>query len=245
MKNITNTFLAITLAAHGASLYADHHLEEAPLSSGAMTILNLVAEDPSAYIEFQRGNSEVLEELGVLLAGACVAVSGNESAGEMQFFSFHSNLGNAFNMWEVMATSPRIQNLQTDLQSSRKLTGNQTLQVVKGYKGEIYQTWATRAVEVNPTNPTAYLQAVNSLDMAFKSNGFSDVEFNVYQPIASGTSGLYTVIAIAPSLRRLGEAFGALSSEQWAKDAYSLVTASRASPVSDKAYLCEQVYSAI
>ena len=77
MKNITNTFLAITLAAQGASLYADHHLEEAPLSSGAMTILNLVAEDPSAYIEFQRGNSEVLEELGVLLAGACVAVSGN------------------------------------------------------------------------------------------------------------------------------------------------------------------------
>jgi hypothetical protein len=81
--------------------------------------------------------------------------------------------------------------------------------------------------------------------MAYKENGFTDVEFNVYQPIASGTSGSYTVIAVAPSLRRLGEAFDALSNEQWAKDAYSFVTASRAAPVSDKAYRCEQVYSSL
>lgn len=247
MKNITNTFLAITLAVQGASLYADHHLEDAPLSSGAMTILNLIADDPSAYTELQKGNAEIFEAMGVLTAGACVAVSGNESIGEMQFFSFHSDLASAFNQWDVMATSPAIKNLQTDLRASRTLTGNQTLQIVKGhgYKGELYTNWATRTVEVNPTNPGAYLQAVKTLGMAYKENGFTDVEFNVYQSIASGVSGSYTVIAVAPSLRRLGEAFDALSSEQWAKDAYSLVTASRTAPVSDKAYRCEQVYSAI
>jgi hypothetical protein len=53
------------------------------------------------------------------------------------------------------------------------------------------------------------------------------------------------VIAVAPSLARLGAAFDALSGERWAQDAYALVTASRSAPVSDKAYRCEQVYSAI
>jgi hypothetical protein len=247
MKTLTTACIAIALTVQATSLYADHHLEDAPLSSGAMTILNLTADDPSAYTELQKGNAEIYEAMDVLTAGACVAVSGNESIGEMQVFSFHSDLASAFNQWDVMATSPAIKDLQTDLRASRTLTGNQTLQIVKGYgyKGELYTNWATRTVEVNPTNPGAYLQAVKTLGMAYKENGFTDVEFNVYQPIASGVSGSYTVIAVAPSLRRLGEAFDALSNEQWAKDAYSFVTASRAAPVSDKAYRCEQVYSSL
>ena len=247
MKTLTTACIGLVLAVQATSLYADHHLEDAPLSSGAMTILNLVADDPSAYTQGQKSNTEIFEAMNVLTAGACVAVSGNESIGEMQFFSFHSNLASAFNQWDLMATSPAVKDLQTDLRASRTLTGNQTLQIVKGfgYKGEIYKNWATRTAEVNPTNPAAYLQAVKTLGAAYKENGFEDVEFNVYQSIASGVSGSYTVIAVAPSLRRLGEAFDALSNEQWAMNAYSFVTASRAALVSDKAYRCEEVYSSL
>ena len=239
-------FLVTTLVGlHCINSFADHHLESSPLSTCAMTILNLIADDPAAYTEFQKGNSDVFSSMGAMLGGACVAVSGNDSPGEMQMFTFFPNLEGAFGMWDMMATSPTIKNIQADLRGRRELTGNQTLQIINGYEGEIYETWATRTVEVNPTNPAAYLQAVDALNTAYKQNGFSDIEFDVYQPIASGNSATFTVIAVAPSLARLGAAFDALSGERWAQDAYALVTASRSAPVSDKAYRCEQVYSAI
>ena len=238
-------FVAVLLGFQSVNSFADHHLESSPLSTGAMTILNLVAEDPAAYTEFQKGNAEVFASMGAMLGGACVAVSGNDAPGEMQMFTFFPDLESAFGMWDMMATSPTIKNIQDNLRGRRELIGNQTLQIINGYEGEIYETWATRTVEVNPTNPAAYLQAVSALDSAYKQNGFSDVEFDVYQSIASGNSASHTVIVVAPSLPRLGAAFDALSSEPWAKDAYALVTGSRPALVSDKAYRCEQVYSSI
>ena len=223
------------------SLYA----ADAPLSSGALTILNLVADNPEEYAASQRENVEIFEDLGITLAGACTAVSGNDSLGEMQFFSFLPSVADAFSMWETMATSPAIREIQDDYSSSRRLLNNETWQIVDGYEGELMETWATRVVEVSPTNSVAYINAIYSLENAYYENGFDDIEFDIYQPIASGAQSAYNVVVVAPSLRRLGEVFDVLSSESWAQEAYSLVTSSRPSLTSDKAYLCEQVYSSL
>ena len=223
------------------SLYA----ADAPLSSGALTILNLVADSPEEYAASQRENVEIFEDLGITLAGACTAVSGNDSLGEMQFFSFLPSVADAFSMWETMAISPAIREIQDDYSSSRRLLNNETWQIVDGYEGELMETWATRVVEVNPTNSAAYINAIYSLENAYYENGFDDIEFDVYQPIASGAQSAYNVVVVAPSLRRLGEVFDVLSSESWAQEAYSLVTSARPSLTSDKAYLCEQVYSSL
>ena len=240
MKNfiLVNSFMSFILHT---SLYA----ADAPLSSGALTILNLVADSPEEYAASQRENVEIFEDLGITLAGACTAVSGNDSIGEMQFFSFLPSVADAFSMWETMATSPAIREIQDDYSSSRRLLNNETWQIVNGYEGELMETWATRVVEVNPTNSAAYINAVYSLEKAYYENGFDDIEFDIYQPIASGAQSAYNVVVVAPSLRRLGEVFDVLSSESWAQEAYSLVTSSRPSLTSDKAYLCQQVYSAL
>ena len=226
-------------------LYTSLYAADEPLSSGALTILNLVAESPEEYAASQRENVEIFEDLGITLAGACTAVSGNDSLGEMQFFSFLPSVADAFSMWETMATSPVIREIQDDYSSSRRLLNNETWQIVNGYEGELMDTWATRVVEVNPTNSAAYINAIYSLEKAYHENGFNDIEFDIYQPIASGAQAAYNVVVVAPSLRRLGEVFDVLSSESWAQEAYSLVTSSRPSLTSDKAYLCEQVYSSL
>ena len=226
-------------------LHTSLHAADAPLSSGALTILNLVADSPEEYVASQRENVEIFEDLGITLAGACTAVSGNDSIGEMQFFSFLPSVADAFSMWETMATSPAIREIQDDYSSSRRLLNNETWQIVNGYEGELMETWATRVVEVNPTNSAAYINAIYSLEKAYYENGFDDIEFDIYQPIASGAQSAYNVVVVAPSLRRLGEIFDVLSSESWAQEAYSLVTSSRPSLTSDKAYLCQQVYSAL
>jgi hypothetical protein len=58
-------FLVTTLLGlHCINSFADHHLESSPLSTGAMTILNLIADDPAAYTEFQKGNSARFFEYG-------------------------------------------------------------------------------------------------------------------------------------------------------------------------------------
>ena len=240
MKTFVLVSSVMSFVLH-TSLYA----ADAPLSSGALTILNLVADSPEEYAASQRENVEIFEDLGITLAGACTAVSGNDSIGEMQFFSFLPSVADAFSMWETMATSPAIREIQDDYSSSRKLLNNETWQIVNGYEGELMETWATRVVEVNPTNSAAYINAIYSLEKAYYENGFDDIEFDIYQPIASGAQSAYIVVVVAPSLRRLGEIFDVLSSESWAQEAYSLVTSSRPSLTSDKAYLCQQVYSAL
>ena len=240
---LKNVFLVSSVMSF--ILHASLHAAEAPLSSGALTILNLVADNPAEYAASQRDNVEIFEDLGITWAGACTAVSGNESLGEMQFFSFLPSVADAFSMWETMATSSAIREIQEDYSTSRRLLNNETWQIVDGYEGELMETWATRVVEVNPTNSSAYISAIYSLENAYYENGFNDIEFDIYQPIASGMQSLYNVVVVAPSLRRLGEVFDALSAESWAQEAYSLVTLSRPSLVSDKAYLCEQVYSSL
>ena len=240
---LKNVFLVSSVMSF--ILHASLHAAEAPLSSGALTILNLVADNPAEYAASQRENGEIFEDLGITLAGACTAVSGNDSLGEMQFFSFLPSVADAFSMWETMATSSAIREIQDDYSTSRRLLNNETWQIVDGYEGELMETWATRVVEVNPTNSSAYISAIYSLENAYYENGFNDIEFDIYQPIASGMQSLYNVVVVAPSLRRLGEVFDALSAESWAQEAYSLVTSSRPSLVSDKAYLCEQVYSSL
>ena len=240
MKNFVLVSSVVSFILH-TSLYA----ADAPLSSGALTILNLVADSPEEYAASQRENVEIFEDLGITLAGACTAVSGNDAIGEMQFFSFLPSVADAFSMWETMATSPAIREIQDDYSSSRRLLNNETWQIVNGYEGELMETWATRVVEVNPTNSAAYINAIYSLEKAYYENGFDDIEFDIYQPIASGAQSAYNVVVVATSLRRLGEVFDVLSSESWAQEAYSLVTSSRPSLTSDKAYLCQQVYSAL
>lgn len=236
----------ITIAFASAGSWADHHEADNPFIGGGLTLLDLVADDPRDYIARQKENLETFDRLGASLAGVCTAVSGNESPGEMQVYSIFDSLGSAFNMWEVMATDDQIRNLQSEFSASRRLLGNQTWQIVKGLEGEIFEsTFASRVVDVNPTNPEAYLQAIKAMEKAYHENGFDRVQFDVHQPIASGVSGYYKVVVLAPTLQRLGETFAALSSEAWAQDAYALVTASRTELLSDKAYHCEQIFQSL
>ena len=239
------TFQLFILTLLGTKLvYAQQNESDNPFIGGGIAILDLVAEDPREYVAMQKQNSEVFETLGADLSGVCTAVSGNDVAGEMQVYAVFTSLGSAFNMWEIMLTSNQIRNIQNEFSSSRTLVGNQTWQIVKGLEGEIFEeSFATRVVDVNPTNPEAYVQAIRNMEKAYHENGYDRVQFDIHQPIASGTAGFYKVIVLAPSLQILGNVFGALASEAWAQEAYSLVTASRTELLSDKAYHCEPVYS--
>lgn len=239
------SFLAMLVCIANLSM-ADNHESDNPFIGGGIAILDLVADDPSDYLARQKQNLQTFNRLGASLAGVCTAVSGNDSPGEMQVYTLFTTLGDAFNMWDIMATDSGIKSLQDEFSASRRLLGNQTWQIVKGLEGEIFDnTFATRVVDVNPTNPEAYLQAIRAMEEAYHQNGFDRVQFDVHQPIASGTSGYYKVIVLAPTLRRLGETFAALSTEKWAQDAYSLVTASRSELLSDKAYRCEQIFQSL
>jgi hypothetical protein len=148
-------------------------------------------------------------------------------------------------VWDTMIGSASIRQLQEELSANRTLAGNETWQIIDGYGGEIRDTWATRLVEVNPTDVQQYIAAIKNLESAYHENGYDDIEFDVYQPIGSGSQPLLNVVAVAPTLYRLGEVFDVLNSESWSEQAYALVTASRPALVSDKIYKCEQVYSSI
>ena len=245
LSSLGRSLVVTVLTVVCSPLLADHHTSNEALGTGAVGIINLVAQDPSSYVASQKLNGEIFEQLGVTIAGACTAVSGNQVPGEMQFFSFVPSVADAMQVWDTMIGSASIRQLQEELSDNRTLAGNETWQIIDGYGGEIRDTWATRLVEVNPTDVQQYIAAIKNLESAYHENGYDDIEFDVYQPIGSGSQPLLNVVAVAPTLYRLGEVFDVLNSESWSEQAYALVTASRPALVSDKIYKCEQVYSSI
>ena len=176
---IQRVLLAVSLVMPASFTYADNHESDNPFIGGGIAILDLVAEDPRNYVAMQRQNSEVFETLGANLAGVCTAVSGNEQAGEMQVYALFASLGDAFNMWDIMLTNNQIRNIQSEFSSSRTLIGNQTWQIVKALEGEIFEeSFATRVVDVSPTNPDAYVQAIRNMEQVYHENGFDQVQFD-------------------------------------------------------------------
>ena len=45
-----------------------------------------------------------------------------------------------------------------------------------GYEGELMETWATRVVDVNPTNSAGYINTIYSRESSYYDNGFNDIE---------------------------------------------------------------------
>ena len=231
--------------SYGSLLSADHHEESIDLS-GAMTTINLIAKSPSAYIAQLKSNTDMMSASGTLLAGACIAVSGNEVPGEMQVFNFYSSMEAAFAGYEVQISNAGMQDFISDLNDFRVLKGWETSRVVMPYEGEVFDTFATRTLFIDTDNSQAYLEAVANLKEAYHANGYEDISLDVYQPIGAGNNPSdYQVTAVAPDLARLGAMFDALYSTSWAQEAFSGVAASRSAYVSDKIYKCETVYQSM
>ena len=242
MKKILLLSLFIS---YSSLLSADHHEESIDLS-GAMTTINLIAKNPSAYIAQLKSNTDMMSASGTLLAGACIAVSGNEVPGEMQVFNFYSSMEAAFAGYEVQISNAGMQNFISDLNDFRVLKGWETSRVVMPYEGEVFDTFATRTLMINTDNPQTYIEAIAELKDAYHANGYEDISLDVYQPIGAGNNPSdYQVTAVAPDLARLGAMFDALYSTSWAQEAFSGVAASRSAYVSDKIYKCETVYQSM
>ena len=224
---------------------ADNHEESIDLS-GAMTTINLIAKNPSAYIAQLKSNTDMMSASGTLLAGACIAVSGNELPGEMQVFNFYPSMEAAFAGYEIQLSNAEMQEFISDLDDFRVLKGWETSRVVMAYEGELHDTFATRTLSIDTDSPQTYLEAVANLKEAYHTNGYEDISLDVYQPIGAGTDPSdYQVVAVAPNLARLGAMFDALYSTAWAQEAFSGVAASRSAYVSDKIYKCESVYQSM
>ena len=231
--------------SYGSLSSADNHEVSIDLS-GAMTTINLIAKNPSNYIAQLKSNTDVISASGTLLAGACIAVSGNEMPGEMQVFNFYPSMEAAFAGYEVQLSNAAMQDFTSNLDDIRVLKGWETSRVIMAYEGELLDTFATRTLSINTDNPQTYLEAVTNLKEAYHANGYEDISLDVYQPIGAGSNlSDYQVIAIAPDLARLGAMFDALYSTDWAQEAFSGVAASRSAYVTDKIYKCETVYQSM
>ena len=239
------TLLLSLFISYSSLTLADHHEESINLS-GAMTTINLVAKNPSAYIAQLKSNTDMMGASGTLLAGACIAVSGNEEPGEMQVFNFYSSMESAFAGYEVQISNAEMQDFISDLNDFRVLKGWETSRVVMPYEGQVFDTFATRTLSIDTDNPQAYLEAVTNLKEAYHANGFGDISLDVYQPIGAGNDPSdYQVTAVAPDLGRLGAMFDALDSASWAQEAFAEVADSRSAYASDKVYRCETIYQSM
>ena len=76
MKRLIVSFCVTFSLGLTATTYGQ---DDAPLSDGAVAIYNIIADSPDAYAETQRDNSQLFEEMGILIAGVCTAISGNEN----------------------------------------------------------------------------------------------------------------------------------------------------------------------
>ncbi len=206
-------------------------------------ITDVVVSNVPAYVSTLHANSQIFETLGSNLAGYCQAVSGG-GPGEALVFTFSDSMEDSLGAVEIQLSDANVQRFVASLAPYRELTGNRTARVIRPYTGELYQTWATRNLYVSAEDPQAYFEAVAALEQTARANGYSDLSLAVQQEMGSGdTSDLLVVIAVAPSLARLGAAIDAIYEEGWAQSAFANVVAARNNITGDKFYRCEQIYS--
>ncbi len=206
---------------------------------------DVVVSDIPAYVATLKANQQLFATLGSNLAGFCQAVSGGVP-GEAFVFTFADSIEASLASVETQLTDASVQRVIASLQTYRELTGTRTARTVRPYDGELYESWATRNVYVSSDNPEAYIATIDALERAARANGFGDLSLAVQQEIGSGdTSDLLLVVAVAPSLARMGAAIDAIFNESWAQDVFAEVQGARSQIVDDKFYRCEQIFSAI
>ena len=117
--------------------------------NGAVGITGLISDSPNEYIAQLKQSAEVFENMGTIVAGVCIALSGNEEPGEMMLFNYSPSISVAFTSWGSNLTNRATQRLRQELDQIRTLTGDQTFRIVLPYNGPLYETWAVRIMELN------------------------------------------------------------------------------------------------
>ena len=211
---------------------------------GVMGTTDVVVSDIPGYVAALKENSQLFAVLNYSLAGFCEAVSGGVP-GESLVFNFSNSLETALASYDTQLNEP-VPSFVANLEPFRELVGSRQAQVIRPYTGTAVTTWATRNLYVRAENPQAYIDAVGALESTARANGFADLTLMVQQEVGSGnTSDLLAVIAVSPSLARLGAALDAITGEGWAQDVFASVQAARSRITEDKIYRCQQIYPAI
>lgn len=211
---------------------------------GVMGTTDVVVSDIPGYVAALKENSQLFAVLNYSLAGFCEAVSGGVP-GESLVFNFSNSLETALASYDTQLNEP-VPSFVANLEPFRELVGSRQAQVIRPYTGPAVTTWATRNLYVRAENPQAYIDAVGALESTARANGFADLTLMVQQEVGSGnTSDLLAVIAVSPSLARLGAALDAITGEGWAQDVFASVQAARSRITEDKIYRCQQIYPAI
>ena len=206
-------------------------------------VTDVVVSDIPSYVAALKANSQAFRTLGSNLAGFCQAVSGG-IPGESLVFSYADSMADSLASVEIQMTDASFQNFVATLEPYRVLTGARQARVIRPFSGDPLQSWATRNVLVSTESPQAYIAAVANLERAARANGYSDLSLIVQQEMGSGsTSDLLAVVAVAPTLARLGAALDAIYEEEWAQTVFATVAAARSQIIDDKIYRCEQVYA--
>ena len=210
---------------------------------GVMGTTDVVVSDIPGYVAALKENSQLFAVLNYSLAGFCEAVSGGVP-GESLVFNFSNSLETALASYDTQLNEP-VPSFVANLEPFRELVGSRQAQVIRPYTGPAVTTWATRNLYVRAENPQAYIDAVGALESTARANGFADLTLMVQQEVGSGnTSDLLAVIAVSPSLARLGAALDAITGEGWAQDVFASVQAARSRITEDKIYRCQQIYPA-
>jgi hypothetical protein len=241
IKFLLSSILLMTVASQSLSQNSNGTAE----IGSVVGTTDVVVSDIPSYVAALKANPQAFSTLGTNLAGFCQAVSGG-APGEALVFSFSDSMEAGLAAIETQLTDPSFQRFVATLEPYRELTGTRQARVIRPYDGELYQTWATRNLMISTENPDEYIAAASNLERAARANGYSDFSLTVQQEMGSGgTSDLLIVIAVAPSLARLGASIDAIYEEQWAQTAFANVVAARSQIVDDKIYRCEQVYLAM
>jgi hypothetical protein len=238
---IAGIMLVSTFFAHNA--FADNHISPNALS-GVAGLTDVAVSDVPGYVAALKRRADIFSDLGATVAGICSAVSGGDVPGEAVVYSFFPSMEAGMTAIQYQLSSQRFMEFANSLSAYRELTGNRMQRVIRPYDGEMYDTFATRGLYVRTDNPEAYIDATAALESAFHRNGFDDVSIDVYQDIGSGSrSDLLYLVAVAPSLPRLGEVLDAVFSEPWAQQVFANAVSARSQIVEDKFYSCQTIYN--
>ena len=165
------SYLAVVLLGLAASFTA---ADDTPV----VTVVNVQADNPNAYVDVVSKNPSVFSTLGAQAGGTCVTLSGHRYPGQAFAWSIFENASAAFKGAQMFSERPR----SGELNDISSVVSTEFYAILKPFT---LPSGFERRYQIVVNDVAGYIAAATALEKVMQENGHK-VEVGIFQPMGNG-----------------------------------------------------------
>ena len=204
-----------------------------------VTVVNVQADNPNAYVDLVSKNPQVFSSLGAQAGGTCMTLSGHRYPGQAFAWSIFENASAAFKGAQQFATRPRSE----ELNALSRVISTEFYAILKPFT---LPSGFERRYQIVVNDVAGYIAAATALEKVMQENGHK-VEVGIFAPLGNGHQKAnmldVRIFAVTPEVAGM-MVNDFLQQAPWAMEPYANMLATVESLELDTFESCAQHYTA-